>query len=136
MKQLATLIWSGIGLFVFVMLGYLGDQVGGIAIRNNVARVRQFELIVSQPIIRGVPILVHWNYETNTSQQVFIIWRDSSGEYVLAESSLLEKNAVVILPCATKDIVGSLIVRDAATQEVLATTSVELLAPGPECVVP
>lgn len=134
-----ALIWASlglIGLIVLLLLGILAGRVGGVAIRRVGAEADALSLNLSEPLIRGVPVVVRWQVNEAEAPQARInfFWRDSRTEYLLGETELSGGEAALRFPCDTSGATGTLVVRAAETSKVMGSRLATLRAPGPECV--
>lgn len=130
--------WTILGVIVVVLLlsiGILAGQVGGIAIRKQGAEADALLLQVSEPVLRGVPVMVRWtSQEGSTAEVITFTWRDRSTDYDLGEAQLKAHETALKFPCVGLDTSGSLVVRVKSDGKVLGTRTVELGAAGPECI--
>lgn len=134
-----ALIWTSlglIGLIVLLLLGILAGRVGGVAIRREGAEPDVLSLNLSEPLIRGVPVVVRWQVNSVEVPQARInfYWRDRWTEYLLGEAELSGGGVALQFPCEAPDAVGTLVAREAETRRVMGSRAATLVAPGPECV--
>ena len=119
---------------ILLAIGVLAGHVGGVSIRNTASQPRGVSLSLSQPVVRGVPVLVRWEASnSNKTGNVNLFFRDSQEEIIVGQGSLDGQQSRIVLPCDTDGNSGAVVMRLADSKEVIATTSVELLPSGPEC---
>lgn len=134
MRVLGWTIIGLVGVIVLLIVGILAGHVGGIAIRKQGAEQDPLQFQLSEPVVRGVPVLVRWTSQEAEAVPVSFTWRDRSQEYPLGEATLADKEAKLVFPCLGIDPSGSLIVRSGADGKVIGSRIVELGPPGPECI--
>ena len=123
-----------VGFIVLLLIGVLAGRVGGVAIRNNVARSDTMAIAVSQPMLLGVPVTVRWSGgEAPTEEAVTIVFRDTDREYEVGGGQAGGTVATVTLPCQTAGDSGSLLIKD-ASGSVLAREVISILPAGRDCV--
>lgn len=137
MRVLAWVVIGVVGVVILLVIAILAGQVGGIAIRKQGAQLDPLQLLVSEPVVRGVPVVVRWNaagVAELPNETVTFFWRDQAEEYRLGEAQLDTGMITVQFPCVAQDLGGSLVVRSAATAKVMGSRGVELALAGPECI--
>src|SRR3989344_2180013 len=109
-----------IALVALLLLALVATQVGGIAIRSVGTRLR-ISLELSQPVIRGEPVVAHWVGDdpagATTGQ---LLWRDTTSQRVLGDVVLSAQQGEVVFPCDTAADTGTLMLLSKTTRETLA----------------
>ena len=133
-----TFVWILGGLVIIIVLliaGIVAGQVGGIAIRKQGADQHPLTIMISQPVVRGVPVMVHWdNAAPSMPDRLTFVWRDEQRDYPLGEAAFDEGQATLEFPCDAAETAGGLIVRGAGDGKVIDNQAVILALAGPECV--
>lgn len=137
MRTVGWVIVVVVGIVLLLVIAILAGQVGGIAIRKQGAQPDPLQLIVSEPVLRGVPVVVRWNVEAaddTTSEAAAFFWRDATAEYRLGETQLSDRTITIEFPCVAETGSGTLVVRSTVSEKVVGTRPVELAPAGPECI--
>ena len=136
MKAVVWAIVGVVSIIILLLIGIVAGRVGGIAIRREGAEADPLSLTLSEPVVRGVPVSVHWeiNEEGRVAMPIVFFWRDSKTEYQLGEGFLSETETRLTFPCDVPEATGTLVVRAAGTNQVFGSRVVELGAAGPECI--
>lgn len=133
MTNRRKLILAVIAITSVLMVGLLFVQLGNIAIR----RIRPSETIrleVSQPIVLGVPIPVHWTAPPGAvNQPVELRLRTVSGEQALASGQLEDKLVTAVFPCSIDAVNGSLSLVEATSGALITWMNIKMLPPGQDC---
>jgi hypothetical protein len=137
MRALSWVVIGVVGVVILLAVAILAGQVGGIAIRKQGAKQDPLQLLVSEPVVRGVPVMVRWDAAVVIqipNEVVTFFWRDQTKEYRLGETQLDAGSVTVQFPCVAQPSGGSLVVRSTATAKVIGSRNVELAPAGPECI--
>jgi hypothetical protein len=125
-----------LGLILLLIAGIVAGRVGGIAIRRQGVPQAVLGLRLSEPVVRGVPVMVRWeapDWPADAGGLTFD-WRDGREEYRLGEAPVQAGAASLAFPCAAADAEGSLVVRTKAAGHVITSQIITLAPAGPECV--
>lgn len=134
MKVRSAILIALLAVILLFGLGVLANRMGGVAIRGTAAQPSFLTLSLSEPVVRGVAMSVHWDSSQVTAERVKVIYRDQAGELELADGPAQMGSAFVKFPCATKTSRATLVLRNSSNNNVLSTRSVDLLPAGRECV--
>ncbi|MEX1112130.1 MAG: hypothetical protein WEC84_01595 [Candidatus Andersenbacteria bacterium] len=122
-----------IGLLLLIGLGILASQVGNVGIRR-VRNSQEIALEVSQPVVPGVEVAIHWTLPANvTNQNIELRLRTQSADTALGYGKISDEVTSVVVPCSAGGQRGSLHMRDLSTGELLAWTPMAVLSAGPDC---
>jgi len=126
----------GLGALIIILLAAIvAGQVGGIAIRKQGATASSMAITVSEPIVRGVPVVMHWDPAAGTASGPLLFdWRDEFAEYHLGEAQFADGHVAVSFPCEAAGKTGGLVIRAAETGKVIGNQLLRLAPAGPECV--
>lgn len=128
-----TKVLAAIVIMVLILAaGVLLSRQSSRQIRNTILTTKQINLNLSEPMLRGVPVRVHWDVEGANQKNVQIFLRDSVSEKQVGQGIFQDGSIIVSVPCIGFDN-GTLVIKNAVNQQVLGTKEVVLLSPGPEC---
>lgn len=132
-----AILWWVLGAVGLTGLGYLANQVGGIAIRGVGDTAGQVTLEVSAPAILGVDTVVHWSTARQASEsKVNVAVRTLSGEQVVGEALLSDGQVTVQIPCNVGTDRATIVLNaidELGNEQLLVWREVEVLPPGPDC---
>lgn len=118
---------------VVVGLGVLASQIGNVGIRR-VRSSQNIALEVSQPVVPGVEVAVHWAYPQQlTNQNIELRLRTDVEDSALGFGKLSDEVTAIVIPCSAGDKRGNLHMRSLSTGELLAWVPVVILPSGPDC---
>lgn len=126
-------IGSILGVAALIVVMILASRVGGIGIRGINRPGEMLDVLVSEPLLRGVPIVVRWEPGEQAQGMVLVEVRTAEGEQLIGQGSFAEGRASVVVPCdlAADRVALTLLADD--TGAVLAQRTVDLLPAGEEC---
>ena len=132
MKHAIPLSIGAAGLLLLLAWGV--EQVGNVGVRRVKPPVARVDLEVSGPLLPGVLSSVHWNVPARkVGGQVLLEMRTAQATTVVGTGVWSDGAASIFVPCDTPSEIGLEMVA-ATTEEILATTQVQVLAAGPDCV--
>lgn len=124
-----------VGIVALLVLGFLLTRIGGVSIRSSVVQVANLPLRVVDPLVPGVPTRVTWDAREGTGSGVVqLILRDRRQEHTMGEVELNSGVATGAVPCDVDGAVASVVLREVSSGAVYGFQEVEMLPPGPECV--
>lgn len=119
---------------ILIIIGLLASRIGGIAIRNSATHLERGTISLSQPALRGVPVTVRWGVPpAHETTPLVLSLRDRTGEQVLPLRQASATAGQIVLPCTGDETNVTLLVRAASDELLLASGTITLLPPGPEC---
>lgn len=137
MSSAAKVIWVVVGVAALVVIGYVASRVGNLAARGVRGGEGQIELSVSEPVVPGVAVKVSWNTALGQeSVSVVLRGRGRAGEVVIGSGEFGAGQANITIPCdmGSQEISVSLYTAPSGeAEELLASTSVDVLPAGPDC---
>lgn len=135
MSNLTRAVAITLAIVGFLLLMLLVTRVGGVAIRHDFGgNDAPVVLDISTPIVRGAPVAVRWAVPVSQpNHRVSLSWRDESGEAVLGETLLHDQHVRVTFPCEGNATVGTVLLRQERTGQLLGEQVVTLLPAGVEC---
>lgn len=120
------------GLFI-VGIGFIVDRTGGFAIRTDDI-TSAVTLSLSQPIVRGVPVRIRWEGQQKENIPVLMQLVSPTETVILGSGKLLTGSLRITVPCPLIADTGRMELLDASSQAILASSSVQILPPGPDCI--
>lgn len=119
---------------VLLVLAWGVQQVGNVGVRRVQPLGERITLTFSQPVQPGAPAQVHWNVPSQTSNRDLVFQvRTATDTLLIGDGQLAQGVATVGWPCDGLGESVGLTMQDAATDEVIASASVTVLPPGPDC---
>lgn len=131
-KLLQFALWA-FGAIALVGVGFIVDRVGGFEIRTDDVS-SPISLVVSQPIVRGVPLVVRWEGQQRENIAVSMRVVTSGGTIVLGGGKLLTGSMRITIPCTLPSDIARLELTDDTSHALLASSSLQLLPAGPDCI--
>jgi len=133
-KSATVAFWSIGGILGIVVIGALASQIGGATLRGASPQVKSLAITTPSSLVRGSKVSIHWPIgdDVATDQRVVGVIRVDGFERAGTDVPLTAGQASVPVPCEGSS-AATVIVRDAVSKEVLASTPVELLAAGRDC---
>ncbi|MBI3251400.1 MAG: hypothetical protein HYZ62_00645 [Candidatus Andersenbacteria bacterium] len=125
-----------IGVAVLVLvLAWGAISIGNVGVRRVKPLVARVALEFSQPLLPGVLSAVHWNVPaTRTGGQVLFEIRTAQTTAFAGTGVWRDGVASIFVPCDIAAGKIGLEMVDGATKEILASTQVDVLPAGPDCV--
>lgn len=121
-------------LVLVVLLAWAAAQIGGIGIRRVKPLGEKVRLLISNPAMPGVDVTVRWNVPTQElDRDVVFLMRTTEATVLVGSGKLLAGNAHIRFFCDFGGQTVGLIMSDAAAGQLFASTDVELLPDGPDC---
>ena len=126
----------GIGIEALLLLLAWGvEQVGSVGVRRVKPPTARVDLEVGGPWLPGVLASVHWNVPAGKAGgQVLFELRPAQATVIVGAGVWSSGAASIFVPCTIAAEEIGLAMVDATTEEILATTQVEVLPAGPDCV--
>jgi len=125
----------GISLFIIasVTLSVIAQAVGGISLRSAGERIGPIQLDISEPVIPGVPTVLHIQSENDVAREAMKIeWRTAQKTINVGVGLNGINQIPITIPCDTAPI-GSLIMRSQANDKVLVQRPLNVFPPGADC---
>lgn len=122
-----------VSLFI-IGTGLLIDRVGNIGVRTDNSGPTII-LQVPSSLVPGVPFTARWSGNTNIGNRpIELQLVTTSGRTAIGQGTLFAASAVVMTPCAPESKASRIELVDTTNNALLASSSVELLPAGPDCV--
>jgi len=119
---------------LFLMaIGLILEDVGGFGIRSNDVS-SPITLSFSEPALLGVPFRVRWQGYEQANIGVVLQMVTEEKTFVLGTGQLLAGAMSVVVPCNLPPAPFRLELIGAVNGGILATSSIDTLPPGPDCV--
>lgn len=133
MNTTLTYVSLSIGALLLIGIGLIVDRVGGFAIRTDDVS-SSISLSFSQPSLRGVPLTIRWQGQQQGNFAVTMQLISPSGTVVLGSGKLFSGSMHITIPCALPESPARLELIDTSTRAILASSPIDILPPGPDCV--
>lgn len=128
--------WAIIGVAALLGLGYLASRVGNIGARSARNGTIVPALTLSDPLVPGVAVAVHWTTSLGQeTEPVVLKARSNQVEEIVGQGEFGAGQAMITIPCefGGETIgVGLYKVVD-ASEQLITQQTVRVLPPGPDC---
>ena len=126
-------IIASICIAIVIGLAFLAQEVGGISLRSTGGVDRSIQLEISDPVVRGVPSIVHVKTSDVITLPVLELeWRTKTSNIVVGTLPIGVTSIPFILPCDSENS-GSLVVRSMADTAIIAHHVISALPAGVDC---
>jgi hypothetical protein len=133
MNKTLQYISLGMGAILLVGIGFIVDRVGGFEIRTDDVS-SSISLVFSQPLLRGVPLTIRWEGQQEENIPVTMRLVSTGTTVSFGSGKLFAGSMRITVPCTLPSDTGRLELLDASNQALLASSSVDILSAGPDCV--
>lgn len=123
-----------IGVIALSSVGLVATRVGGATIRNATSPLNEVPLTVAAVLVPGIPTTIHWPVTASNEAETVAVYLRTDGHETLLDQVAAASGVIsVTIPCDDTVAEGTMLLREIASQRVVAHASVTLLPPSYDC---